>query len=491
VPEIGVAAPEDTPGLPGSLRLAVSGAGDQQPAIYVIDAPFALVGRAKACGLQLDHPAVSRRHTYLQVIHGRVYGVNVTNSGETQWSDGPRKADWIGPDEAIGIGPYKVRLADPGPPDGHDGGSPLIGFSPLDRYTGQFGPVPKVEIEFLTGATNGTKSAVTRLITLAGSSARCKFRFEDRSVSSVHFSFVLTPDGLWVVDLAGRNGVAINRRPVRLAKLRDRDKLLAGAFLMRLHYTGDFLGATSAAAPPQLVVTPPEAEASPPRLSPGPDVATDSARVDEPQRELEALGRQLAAESDRLEQEKASLAQSRREVEASRTEAKLTGQAEIEKLLDQARQELASASVQRDELEARKAALDHEQQAVASAREQMAEIAQARERLEAESHHIQEERRRLGQQRSGRVADAVAWESQQSAFQSDRAQFETERIDFRRRDEALRADEREFASQREALAAERARLADLQTAGAKRSRSVRSGSERTRSQTCRTYQIGD
>jgi hypothetical protein len=85
VPEIAVAAPEDTPRLPGSLRLAVSGPGDQQPAIHAIDAPFALVGRAKACGLRLDHPAVSRRHTYLQVIRGRVYGVNVTGSGETLW----------------------------------------------------------------------------------------------------------------------------------------------------------------------------------------------------------------------------------------------------------------------------------------------------------------------------------------------------------------------------------------------------------------------
>ena len=194
----------------------------------------------EGCDLRLDHPSVSHRHTYLQAVLGRIYCVNLTSHGQTLWPDGPRKADWLELDETVGIGPYKVRLVETMHPGQEHDRTPA-GFSPLDPYAGQCGPMPKVEITFLTGAGDRSKSTVTRLITLAGSSARCKFRFEDPSVSSVHFSFVLTPDGLWVVDLAGRDGVTVNRQPVRSAKLRDKDKLLAGTFLMRVEQTGESL----------------------------------------------------------------------------------------------------------------------------------------------------------------------------------------------------------------------------------------------------------
>ena len=101
VPEIAVAEPEESTGLPGGFRLEVTGPDGGRPTLHVIDAPFALIGRAKGCGLRLNHPAVSHRHTYLQAVFGRIYCVNLTSHGQTLWSDGPRKADWFELDETI------------------------------------------------------------------------------------------------------------------------------------------------------------------------------------------------------------------------------------------------------------------------------------------------------------------------------------------------------------------------------------------------------
>jgi predicted component of type VI protein secretion system len=256
VPKI-VAAEQGTPAvLPGAFRLSVKGPENQSPAIHAVDAPFLLIGRARGCGLRLDHPSISRRHLYLQATLGRIYWVDLSSRNGTRRPDGKRNADWLRQDQPIHVGPYEVRLA-AAEGLGEEREDLPEGFSPLDRYAGQFGPLPKVEIEFLTGAGDQKNSAITRLITLGGSSGRCKVRFQDKSVSTIHFGFLLTRDGLWVVDLAGNGGTSVNGRNVLCEQLRDRDKLRVGTFLMRVHYSGEMLGA------PVADLTPPAIEARP------------------------------------------------------------------------------------------------------------------------------------------------------------------------------------------------------------------------------------
>ncbi len=155
VPQIAVALREDSTTLPGSFRLEVTGPDNRGPTLHVVDEPFVLIGRAKGCGLRLDHPAVSSRHTYLQAVFGRIYCINLTSRGETLWPDGPRKADWLDLGELVRIGPYQVRLVDTTHLANGSESTP-VGFSPLDRYAGQCGPVPKFDIAFLTGAANRT-----------------------------------------------------------------------------------------------------------------------------------------------------------------------------------------------------------------------------------------------------------------------------------------------------------------------------------------------
>ena len=137
----------------------------------------------------------------------------------------------------IGVGPYEVRLVDTD--FGDESEQAPAGFNPLERYSGELGPMPKVQIDFFSPAGYQTNSTVTRLIVLGGSAASCKLRLQDTSVSAVHFSLVLTHVGLYVVDLAGRGGIAVNRRPVTFDRLGDRDELQVGTFLLRARYSGE------------------------------------------------------------------------------------------------------------------------------------------------------------------------------------------------------------------------------------------------------------
>jgi anti-sigma B factor antagonist len=226
---------DDSAVLPGMFRLAVNAEDDSEPAIRDVNGAFALLGRTEGCCCHLDHPGVARRHAYLQSLYGRIYCVDLC--GSTFWGDVPKKGGWLDPQTSIRIGPYQVRLIDA---IGLGGGQAELpgDFNPLDQYAGQLGPLPRIEIEFLTGLA-AKPMTITRPITLVGSSARCKLRLQDKTVSSVHCSLVWLTDGLWVVDLAGKGGTRVRNKSVRCAKLADGQRFRVGAFLMRVRSSGE------------------------------------------------------------------------------------------------------------------------------------------------------------------------------------------------------------------------------------------------------------
>ena len=134
---------DDSALLPGMFRLAVTAPDEQQPTIQVVNGPFALVGRTDGCTCRFDHPAVGRRHAYLQALYGRIYCIDLGSVGGTFWGDSPRPGGWVDPEDVIRIGPYQVRLVDT---MGLGTGSEELSrdFNPLDRYAGDVGPLPKI-----------------------------------------------------------------------------------------------------------------------------------------------------------------------------------------------------------------------------------------------------------------------------------------------------------------------------------------------------------
>src|SRR5438093_13259382 len=73
------------------------------------------------------------------------------------------------------------------------------------------------------------------MITLVERAEVCKIHLNGDDIAGYHSGLVLTPDGLWVVDLSGR-GVVVNGERMRVSPLRHGAELWIGRFLIGLHY---------------------------------------------------------------------------------------------------------------------------------------------------------------------------------------------------------------------------------------------------------------
>jgi pSer/pThr/pTyr-binding forkhead associated (FHA) protein len=225
----------DALGATSPISLAVSIDGQSKPEYVDIDSPYALVGRGKACHVVLPDKRVSFRHAYLQSFGKRVLCVDLLSATGISW-DGPDSNCWLTPAHRLQIGDSRVQLLDNGT-EAIDVSLP----SPLDCKTRQhennaFGRLPDVRLELSNQKLKGTSWPINRVMTLLGRDSRCRITCGDDRVSRVHCSLLLTPAGLWVIDLLGRDGITVNgqRRPVAL--LSDGDELGVGQYRMKVVY---------------------------------------------------------------------------------------------------------------------------------------------------------------------------------------------------------------------------------------------------------------
>jgi hypothetical protein len=226
---------DDSALLPGMFRLAVTAPDEPEPMSLVVNGPFALVGRDESCICRLNHADVSRRHAYLQAIYGRIFCVDLGSRTGTHWGESSRKSGWLDRDVSVRIGPYHVQVTDSiglGTPS-----TPFPeNFSPLDPYAGQFGILPRVELEILNGGVPTAEMTISRLITLVGSSPRCKLRLQHPSVARVDCSLLWLSDGLWIVDVSGRGHSRLRGKVLRCARLENEQTLRLGRFHLRVRY---------------------------------------------------------------------------------------------------------------------------------------------------------------------------------------------------------------------------------------------------------------
>lgn len=221
-------------GIPRPIQLSVVRPPDGVPEIQTLEFPFGVLGRGEDCDIRLESSRVSFRHAYLQGIFGRLCCIDLGSRNGTRWSTGPAPWGWLSPGETLSLGPYDAELTENSLPQSLP---EMPGkFSPLDRYQNQFGPLPVVDLEFLHDKAPQPTWSVNRVITLVGRSPQCKLRFETKNISTVHCSLVLTPKGLWVVDLLGRDGTIVNGESVRCAPLKNDDELTIGKYRIAVRY---------------------------------------------------------------------------------------------------------------------------------------------------------------------------------------------------------------------------------------------------------------
>ena len=221
------------------FQIAVVGNGETAPKVHEFKFPYAVVGRGEGCDIVLPAHQVSFRHAYFQVIEGQVFCVDLASRNGVAWPDSPRKYGWVRPNVPIEIGPYRLTVV------GENGtaeraNDALADLNPLERYRGEFGLLPKVDLEFHYEEANQPTWSVNRILTLLGRSPVCRLRLDSSSVSGVHCGLLLTRRKLWVIDLLGRGGTKVDGQSVRAIPLESGNEFTISAYRIGVFYEEPF-----------------------------------------------------------------------------------------------------------------------------------------------------------------------------------------------------------------------------------------------------------
>ncbi|MDB5311367.1 MAG: hypothetical protein JWO38_5569 [Gemmataceae bacterium] len=241
----------DACGATGPLDLRVGLVGGGVLAEGSVYQPFTLIGRDDACDVTLSDPDVNPRHAWFQVVGGRVFALDLGSRLGLVWPDGKSRSGWFDVGAPVRVGPFRLQLRTPvsaRPPGPSSVPDPLHSDPTLTQSR------PTVQLDFRNGKRAKDRWAVNRVVTLVGRAEGCKLHLHAGDISAFHCGLVLTPSGLWVVDLSGR-GVVVNGERMRVAPLPHGAELWVGRFLIGCHYPA--LGDTPAVGRPAALPSPP------------------------------------------------------------------------------------------------------------------------------------------------------------------------------------------------------------------------------------------
>ncbi len=215
-----------------SISLSVRRRDRPAPAkTFVFNQPFILIGRCQESDLPLNDPRVNFRHIYLQLVAGRWLFVDLgLISGAAAGERGRSASGWFDPASELVVGPYVITHV------ALDSGT-IVRRAGSD--SGQTPNLPLVHLEFINGRGKSRRGQMRKIlgpVTLLGGSRQCDLWLRDESVSKVHASFVLTQDGLWVVDLLGRDGVLVDDRAAYWKNVHDGSLVTIGRFQLRVRF---------------------------------------------------------------------------------------------------------------------------------------------------------------------------------------------------------------------------------------------------------------
>lgn len=215
-------------GATGPLLLNVETSGVSGEA-RAYDLPFVLIGKDPRCDLRLDHPEVSPRHAYVQLVDGRLLCADLGSRGGVHQGGKRRRIGWLDRDRAVRIGPYRIRLLSG---DNHVPLNPGDIDDPLAPSASR--GHGRLSFELSHRSVRLSRCEFSGGLALAGSAADCEVRLIDPSVASYHCALVSTPGGVWVVDLMGQGGIRVNGHEVSYARLIEGDSLQLGHSMIRL-----------------------------------------------------------------------------------------------------------------------------------------------------------------------------------------------------------------------------------------------------------------
>lgn len=219
----------------GGWRLRVSLPDRREPELHEIDAPFAVIGRSSQADVCLSGSGLSYRHVYLQALFGGVFCVDLGSKSGTFLGKRRLAFGWLAGNDVLRVGRHQLTLDSEGEPfvsaRDHAAGTEV----PLDAGKCGVERLPRYSLEIWDGSKKPTRLEIDRVLSLVGRWGSCPVHLPEKSVSRVHCSLVLRPEGLWVVDLLGKKGIRVNDVAIRSALLEHGDKLSVGRYVIRAH----------------------------------------------------------------------------------------------------------------------------------------------------------------------------------------------------------------------------------------------------------------
>jgi pSer/pThr/pTyr-binding forkhead associated (FHA) protein/anti-anti-sigma regulatory factor len=216
--------------LQRDLSLRISGRELGADQLLELRQPFAVVGRAPSADISLRSSKLSYRHAYLQVLDQRVFCLDLKSQTGLFWGDRRRSYGWLSATNPVRIGPYRLRLAD----ERLSGQAVSTKDSPPNplKELVRAGLFPQYCLEFFDDSIADPIRSIDRRITLIGRDAHCGLHLDDSSVSRVHCALVLDQDGLWVVDLLGKDGILLDGKRVQIERVQSGSELVVGKHTM-------------------------------------------------------------------------------------------------------------------------------------------------------------------------------------------------------------------------------------------------------------------
>jgi anti-anti-sigma factor len=213
------------------VRLLVSGRELGERRLIELSQSFAVVGRSSDADVVLANSKVSFRHAYLQVLDGQVFCVDLGSKTGIYWGEERRYCGWISSGQVVHIGPYTLQVRVDTPVAGfgtQDDGLP----NPLAGGFGSTATFAQYMLEFFDDSHPEAVRSIDRRITLVGRHPSCAVQLDHRSVSRVHCALVLATDGLWLVDLLGKDGTHLDGKKTRFGLVEIGSELAVGVYLM-------------------------------------------------------------------------------------------------------------------------------------------------------------------------------------------------------------------------------------------------------------------
>ena len=216
-------------GAARGLQVYITGGYWTTPQPFQHPQSFAVVGRAKEAQMSLVSSDVGFRHAYLQVIDGRVFCVDLGSGAPTFWGVEPCSCGWLSRGDVVRIGSYILQLPGDAPCSALDvNGRPLP--NPLKDGLSDPTAFPRYELGLFDASLSEIVHVIDQRITLIGRLPICSVQLEDDSVSRVHCALVLTQDGLWLIDLLGKDGTRLDGKPVSCEAVQNGSELTVGAY---------------------------------------------------------------------------------------------------------------------------------------------------------------------------------------------------------------------------------------------------------------------